>query len=222
MKNSKIIRMFLVVVSFLVLLSSNVYATSAYPEADYIIENGIVDSCSQARLTNKITNESIPVEIHKIDQVIPTMHSFTNSNVTSYVSSYAIVVPMGSISRTESDGGYGMTGTLTVYYDRTSNGVNTGLKLTSISGTWNVEDSSYKLSNRRAYYGCSGITLFNHKYISWNDYCYPRGNSFSFTPSKFTDYVNMDTSGFMCGVWSKVDITRYSSDPWELEVLITF
>ncbi len=133
---------------------------------------------------------------------------------------YAIE-PCSSGSKSDSayDDSYSVYAKISINYNTTSSNGRTGYLLKSVTGSWQIKDSSVTLSNRNIIYACTGLTL-NGSY-NLNQYVEKNisSNSFSYNTG-FSSYVIND-SGYSLGTMgatSSVTLKHGSSSTWNLTI----
>lgn len=109
------------------------------------------------------------------------------------------------------DASKGVKGYISIAFDtRYINGREENL-LKTVSGGWEIDDSSIKLSNRLLAYTCQDVQNFDQ--VDWKE---PSGNTFSYR-TNFTDYAYEVNAGVL-GACSSVDLTRGTASKWDLVV----
>jgi hypothetical protein len=120
-----------------------------------------------------------------------------------------------SLSNTEDDNSFSVTGTITIYYDLIGATANysTRYKLTKVSYKWNVHNSQVKISNRFVKYTCQapldGIVQTGSKKLT--------NNSGSFNTG-FTKYAQT-TCGVMAAYMQTTCTRGTGSWKFKLEVI---
>ena len=123
----------------------------------------------------------------------------------------------GSGSNSAYDNSYSVYATVKYNYSQTTKNGYTGYLLNSVSGSWQIKDSSVTLSSRNIIYACTGLTfsgsLNSSQYVSKNI----SSNSFSYSTG-FSTYVINDGSLSTMGITSSVTLKHGSSSSWKLTV----
>lgn len=125
----------------------------------------------------------------------------------------------GSKSDSSYDNSYSVYATISINYNTTSSNGKTGYLLKSVTGSWQIKDSSVTLSNRNVIYACTGLTLngsFNNsQYVQKN----LSSNSFSYNTG-FSSYVINDEKQALgtMGATSSVTLKHGSNSTWNLTV----
>lgn len=134
---------------------------------------------------------------------------FSDSEIDTYA--------LGDEGAGKYDNSYSVYAAVSYTYDeRISNGY-TGYLLKTVSGSWQIKDSSVTLSNKNVLYACTGLTFSGtlnssqrvRKYISPNSYSYNTG---------FSTYVINDGFTSTMGVTSEVTLKHGGSSTWTLTV----
>lgn len=211
MKKMKLTILFVLVISLLATSSISVLAASEPKTAlDEIPQAASLDYRSNSILVNEQTGETLPVAVYRLPN--NTRNAVSGSEAVQYM----LALSGDSFSRSGTDNGYGMTAYLTVYFNRsTQDGLTYG-QLTSVTGSWVVSDTSYKLSGRTVCYGEDGKSISGAHYSNSATKS-PTTNSFSYTTSEMKQAINISASGVFStfGCWSEVTITRKGST-WKL------
>ncbi|WP_342436672.1 hypothetical protein NSS79_25570 [Paenibacillus sp. FSL L8-0436] len=144
------------------------------------------------------------VKAVKIDEKIVDTFSTT---------SFAILAD-GSKNETKWDSSGGVVAYSTVNYDTLTQNNIKHYKLVSVTGGWNIHDSSINLSNRTVTYGATGNSLGGGPYLSQIGGPHSISvNAFSFAAPTSWYYIAQPSSTI--GVTSQVTLSRNSST-WQL------
>ncbi len=199
--------------SIISLISAFILTVSSVSIPNIVDSNSLV-SRNDAVLTNLETGESKEITVYQLPDA--SGMSANNAEGESSISYYA-VLSGDSFSQSQTDNGYGLTAYLTVYYNRTVYNNNNYGKITKVTGSWVISDSSYELSSREVSYGENGkatdSTWYQKSYTK-----YPSSNTFTYTTTnEFTKAINLDAGSSDFGANSEVIITRHGSS-WSLDL----
>ncbi len=200
------------------------YSAEEYSEESVDMEELFEEAknnCSEeveSVLESEDGKKSYDLETYVIDD--ENSETYITAIPSSFLEDYSIN-PCSSGSKSDSayDNSYSVYATISINYNTTTSSGKTGYLLKSVTGSWQIKDSSVTLSNRNVIYACTGLTL-NGSY-NLNQYVEKNisSNSFSYSTG-FSSYVIND-SGYdlgTMGATSSVTLKHGSSSTWNLTV----
>ena len=219
----------------------SMFVTSVYAETTDLPDLGFssVEEMYNHAQRNGITNAEkaeIVLKDSLNNSISLDAYYLTSQNEDSTRETYVFAVPeeiisndsledsiasSGSGSSSQYDTSYSVYGYITYYYSTKYAHGCTGYLLTSVTGGWQIVDSSVSITNREVTYACYGITLTDTGFgVNNSQYQtkYPTTNSFSYN-SGFSEYVYKDGSVSTLGTSSEATLRHGGSSEWTLLVI---
>lgn len=228
-------KMIITALSFLLTGTQTTVMNQMSTEINEPITMNIEELYNQAKMSRSVVDDN-EIEVTLSNENVSTVYELAAYKVNSndaLSDTYVMAVPSEVFSDSEidtyslGDGGagkydnsYSVYASVSYTYDeRTSNGY-TGYLLKTVSGSWQIKDSTVTLSNKNILYACTGLTFSGtlnssqrvRKYISPYSYSYNTG---------FSTYVINDGFTSTMGVTSEVTLKHGESSIWTLTVAAT-